>query len=312
MPLFEKHDDKVAPVRSIPFEKESTLQELTEHNLQIIFGLTFIATEFPVKGLFIDSLAFDEEAKSFVIIEYKKTESFSVIDQGFAYLSLMLENKSDFLVEYNEKLKKNLQRSDIDWSQARVLFVSPSFTRHQLQAINFKDLPIELWEVERYTNNCLLFREVKKAATSASISGMAGNIKIKEVTKEVKVFTIDDHLRGKPDSIRSLFEEFTDGLQRIDASFELHPVKTYVGYYKGGYNLVEIRFQNKKIVLSLLRAKPGQLHDPAQKMQYWKNSMKMFNKDISNVDIVNSSDVAYALILTKELLEKYRGKIGSW
>ena len=41
----------------------------------------------------------------------------SVIDQGFTYLGLMLENKADFMVEYNEQLKRNLKRDDVDWSQ---------------------------------------------------------------------------------------------------------------------------------------------------------------------------------------------------
>jgi hypothetical protein len=56
----------------------------------------------------------------------------------------------NFIVEYNEQLKKNLQRTDLDWTQTRVAFVSPSFTENQILATNFKDIAIELWEVKRY------------------------------------------------------------------------------------------------------------------------------------------------------------------
>jgi hypothetical protein len=43
----------------------------------------------------IDTFAFDNESKAFVIIEYKKDRNFSVVDQGLAYLNLMLNNKDD-------------------------------------------------------------------------------------------------------------------------------------------------------------------------------------------------------------------------
>jgi hypothetical protein len=91
-------------------------------------------------------MAYDNETNSFVIIEYKRDKNFSVIDQGYAYLSLMLNNKADFILEYNENQEKTLKRKDVDWSQSRVVFISPSFTSYQKEAINFKDLPIELWE----------------------------------------------------------------------------------------------------------------------------------------------------------------------
>jgi len=40
--------------------------------------------------------------------------------------------------------------------------------------------------------------------------------------------------------------------------------------------------------------------------------MERYNKPISTIEITNSSDVAYGLALTKELLEKLKGKISSW
>jgi hypothetical protein len=48
------------------------MQKLTENNLDSIFGLEFIATEFQLYNLRIDTLAFDNETNSFVIIEYKR------------------------------------------------------------------------------------------------------------------------------------------------------------------------------------------------------------------------------------------------
>jgi hypothetical protein len=67
----------------------------------------------------------------------------------------MLNNKADFILEYNERssplLSKTLKRDDIDWSQSRIIFISSEFTKYQQYAIGFKDLGMQLWEVHKYS-----------------------------------------------------------------------------------------------------------------------------------------------------------------
>jgi RecB family endonuclease NucS len=126
MALF-KIIDKLEYIKEKPFRLEKEIQEMTENNLKTILGLDFVKSEFALNNFRIDTLAFDKEANAFVI-EYKRDKNFSVIDQGYAYLSLMLNNKADFILEFNENLNKTLKRNDVDWSQSRVLFVSPAFT----------------------------------------------------------------------------------------------------------------------------------------------------------------------------------------
>ena len=43
-----------------------------------------------------------------------------------AYLNLMLTNKADFILEYNESSHSshNLKREEVDWSQSRMIFIS--------------------------------------------------------------------------------------------------------------------------------------------------------------------------------------------
>jgi hypothetical protein len=145
MPLFSINNNKLERVKKIDFKLERDLQKLTEENLQEIFGLEMVKSEFQLNNLRIDTLAFDKESNSFVIIEYKKGVNFSVIDQGYAYLALLLNNKADFILEYNEHMDKNLRRNDVDWSQSKVIFIAPQFTTYQLKSIEFKDLAFELW-----------------------------------------------------------------------------------------------------------------------------------------------------------------------
>ena len=44
--------------------------------MKTVFHLNFVASEFILNDLRVDSLAYDEESESFVIIEYKRDKNF--------------------------------------------------------------------------------------------------------------------------------------------------------------------------------------------------------------------------------------------
>lgn len=136
MKLFSVNKDVLEEVDGVPFQLEKDIQGLIEKNVNTIFGLTFIQSELSVDKYRIDTLCYDEENNSFVIIEYKKGTSYSVIDQGFTYYQLMLNNKSDFILVLSHHLGKLLKVEDIDWGQSRIIFVSPSFNSYQKDSVN--------------------------------------------------------------------------------------------------------------------------------------------------------------------------------
>src|SRR3989338_4465746 len=180
MVIFKIKNDKLEKVKEKGIIMEKDIQRLTELNLSEVFKLEYVSSQFYLKNLRIDTLCFDLENKAFIIIEYKKDRSFSVIDQGFAYLSLLLNNKADFLVEYNEKNKsKTLSRESINWSQSRVIFISLFFTFHQKEAINFKNLPIELWEIKYFSDDLVEYQNIEPIESSEKIETLTGNKFIK-------------------------------------------------------------------------------------------------------------------------------------
>src|SRR3712207_238004 len=99
MPLYVNHNNHLQEVKEVPFKLEKDMQKVFENNLPKIMGLQLVRSEFSIKNKRIDTLAFDIQTNAFIIIEYKRDKNISVIDQGFTYLSLMLENKADFIVE---------------------------------------------------------------------------------------------------------------------------------------------------------------------------------------------------------------------
>ncbi len=226
-----KIDEKFEHIKDVPFKLEREIQKLVEENLNMLLGLDFIKSEFALNNFRIDTLAFDNETKAFVIIEYKRDKNFSVIDQGYAYLSLMLNNKADFILEYNESKNKTLKRTDVDWSQSKVIFISPMFTTYQREAINFKDLPIELWEIKKFENNTLSFEQIQKTTAKESIKTISKSDDIVEnVSKEIVVYSEQDHLSKAEFETKELYEQLKERLLNIDDNVTTQPKKQTIGF----------------------------------------------------------------------------------
>lgn len=187
MEIFKINQNKLEQIDSKPFSSEKEIQTIVENNTETLFNLKFVKTEMVCGDSRIDTLCYDEESNSFVIIEYKNSKSASVIDQGYSYLSIMLNNKSDFVLEYNENMDKTIKRDNVDWSQSRVLFISTFFTQYQINSVNFKDVPFKLWEIQKFSNETVCFQEII-SNSKESIKGLekGKNSIVNKVSSEIK------------------------------------------------------------------------------------------------------------------------------
>ena len=111
--IFRKSAGKLIPIKEISIGLEKQIQKITEDNLENIFGLEFVKSEFTVGDFRIDTLAFDKESNSFVIIEYKKVKDAGLMGQGLAYMRILLDRTSEFITEYNDQLNKSLRKVDV-------------------------------------------------------------------------------------------------------------------------------------------------------------------------------------------------------
>lgn len=301
MPIFLIKNKKLFQVKEKKFDFEKDLQKLTEESLETIFGLEFISSEFGIHNFYIDTLAFDPETRSFVVIEYKKDQSFSVVDQGLNYLSLMLNNKSDFILEYNEKKKKNLQRGNVDWSQSRVLFIAPSFTPQQQGAIGFKDLPIELWEVEIYEDNLVLFNQLKSPEAKESIKTVTKGKAIAVVGREVKEYTIEDHHQKASPKIKELLDKLREKVLAIDENIKEKPVKFYIGYKFNWYNFAIICVYQSKLRIQVRKKKIEM--DKEKRFKKVPASYEWGKTPLWWIDISKEEDLSYVLEVIRESQE---------
>ena len=229
MPIYNIDGEVLTPIKQVKFKNEKELQNLTEKNLEELFNLKFIATEFQVDNLRIDTLAFNEETKSFVIIEYKNVKNYSVIDQGYSYLSLLLNNKAEFVLKYNLVFNTSLSKEKFDFTQTIVMFISPSYTTYQLRSVEFSDIAFELWKVVKYSNGTVLFDKVNDTNTTASIKQITKeNTKKDKVNREIKKYSEEDTLNGKPDDVKSLYDNLKEFIQSNYDDIEIKHLKHYL------------------------------------------------------------------------------------
>jgi predicted transport protein len=266
--IFSIKGTKLSEIREQQFPSEKEIQRMTEANLQELFELDYVKSEFELHGLRIDTLAFDKESKGFVIIEYKRDKNFSLVDQGMAYLSLMLNNRADFILEYNESASASpshsLKREQVDWSQSRIIFIAPEFTKYQQHAIGFKDVGIQLWEVHKYNNRLFVFNEVKSPSTKEPITTIAKDSDlVKKVTQEIRVYTEEDHLKSVDDKVKELYSELKSYILNLGKDIEIRPKKKYVAFRRK-QAFVGIIFLRSKLK-AYLNMELSQLKDPMKK-----------------------------------------------
>lgn len=301
MKIFTSKKGQLSQLKQQKFKLEKDIQRLFEENLTLLSGYIFIRSEFSIKNSRIDTLAFDPETQAFVIIEYKRQQNSSVVDQGISYLNLMLEYKADFIVEYNEKQKAPLKRNDVDWSQSKVIFVSPTFNDFQIQATNFKDLPIELWEVNRFDNDIITLNIINKSKSAPNIKAVS-NEKREEfsILKEIKVYQESDHLSDKSDFIQELYEDFKQGILNLDPDIEINTRKLYIAFKKDR-NIADIRIQQKNLKI-WINLPYGELDDPKNLAKNVSNTGHWGNGDYE-ITIESTQYLEYIMSLIKQAIK---------
>lgn len=295
-------NNKAEIVSEKPFKLEREMQKVFEDNLGLIMGLEMVKSEFTIKDKRIDTLAFDNQSNSFVIIEYKRDKNNSVFDQGITYLNLMLNYKADFVLEYNENMKNNLLRDDVDWSQSRVVFVSSDFTENQIQATNFKDFAIELWEVKRYSNNTISINNIGKSKSAPSIKPiLEKNKTLKDISTEIKVYDEDDHVQGKPDEIIELYEKFKNAILNLKDGIDIVSKKYWVSFRLNNVILCDIIISSVSLTI-LINLKKGQLEDPKKIMIDVSKTGHYGNGDYKTL-VKNDDNLEYIMSLIKQAIK---------
>lgn len=308
--LFTLKNNHLISLDSVPFKLEKEIQDIIENNTEELFGLKMVKSEFTVGDFRLDSLCFDEETNSFVIIEYKRDKSYSVIDQGYSYLSTMLNNKSDFVLEFNETLEDTLKRDQVDWSQSRIIFVSTSFSSYQKTSVNFKDVPFELWEISRFSNDTVSLNQVSSTSKESikSVGKEKGTV-IKNVSEEIEVYDEDSNLNNVTNEVKDIYFELKERVSNWE-EVGFRYKKSHISILNKNKVKIYLVVQKNQIKISLLRRIDFKgdvtsqkvifnLKDPDNLFELKKSS----HKEQYEYSLINEKDLDYLVMLLKQKYE---------
>lgn len=285
-------------LKKTDFKNEKELQTYVENNMKSILGYKFIATEFCVDNCRIDSLGYDEENKTFIIVEYKNIKNNSLVDQGYSYLALMLKRKEAFVLKYNNVTKSNYEIKDIDWSQARIVFISPFFSEGQINATEFEGMPFDLIKAVKYENDIVEFDKLSKNPNLKEEYTPKNEI-IQEVIKEIKVYTEDYHLNKTTEKIKNLYGILKNEILNL-GDIDIEYKKFYIAF-KGTTNIADAEIYNSKIKL-FINMKKGTLNDQSNLILDMSKVGHHANGDYA-IEITSEEDIDNAIPLVKQSLK---------
>ena len=152
------------------------------------------------------------------------------------------------MLKYNEKNDSNLKLSDVDWSQSRIIFASPIYTSYKLNATDFKNIPVDLIKVTRYEENIVDIEFIKKTS-NVKVEDIQIESEQKEINKEIKVYTEDDHLNKVSEKTRRLYNILKNRILELD-DIDIDVKKVYIAF-KGRKNIVDVEFTQNKLRLDI-------------------------------------------------------------
>lgn len=235
---------KVKKYQSGTVTLEKELQTVIENNMEIFFGVTFLASEYrTTDGGRMDSIGIDENHCP-VIFEYKRSIQENVINQGLFYLNWLLDHKDSFKVLVIEKLGLKSAK-DIDWTMPRVICIAGDFTKYDESAIKQMNRNISLIRYKKFGDDLLMFEQINENIAAAIPENEPSASKSKSTDK-----TFDEQLESADKTIKILYQDLANYILSLGDDISETHLKLYAAFKKIK-NVVTVVAQKKKLVINL-------------------------------------------------------------
>lgn len=251
--LFHITKNQATELHGAASDLEKPMQNLIEANLDTLLGIRFLASEYATgktHGGRIDSLGLDENHCP-VIVEYKRSVSENVINQGLYYLDWLMDHQAEFKLLVLEKVGKDAADA-IDWSAPRLVCIAADFTRYDGHAVHQMNRNIELIRYRKFGDDLLLF-ELANASTAASkVKPSKANkppVPIAPSTGGTDK-TYAEHLSTLPQELKLVLTSLEDYTTSLGDDVQRNELKLYVAF-KRMKNFATVVLSQKKLLLNL-------------------------------------------------------------
>ena len=222
---------------------ERELQTLIEKNMETLFGVRFLNSEYSITNGRMDSSGIDENNCP-VIFEYKRSSNENVINQGLFYLDWLLDHKADFKLLVIEKMGREAAEL-IDWSVPCVICVANDFTKYDVHAVNQMQRNIKLVKYRKYDNELILFEYLNTPVVQPMNRADA-----EEQRRGNGQKTHIEKLAAAPAPLRTLYEDICNYIESLGDDIVSNQLKLYLAYKKV-QNLVCIEIYSRQLILYL-------------------------------------------------------------
>jgi len=243
-----------------------------------------------VHGGRIDKLGIDENGCT-VIIEYKRSVSENVINQGLFYLDWLLDHKAEFKLLVMDKLGAKLAEN-IEWSAPRLLCIAGDYTKYDQHAVQQINRSIELLRYRRYGEELLLLELVNATSAQGTASTESKDLSSGESRASKK--TIDEVYEHSPQQLKDLFSSFEALVQSFGDDVQFKKLKLYYTFKRiRNFACVEFRPSVPKLLVHVnVNPKSVKLEDG-------------FTKDVTEIGHWGTGDLEISICSVDDL-EKAR------
>lgn len=219
--LFRISGVTLTSLPRVTLRLEREIQRLLESNLEEVFGIRLLASEYPTgdEGR-LDSLGLDEN-RAPVVIEYKRTTATDIVVQSLHYLRWVCTHKGDIEVLAKERLGKE---AAVDWTLPRALCVADSFSPYDVSAAAHLGPEVQLVEFRRFGDDLLLVNLLGAEREARSIPKRAIS------PAQVSSYSIKEHLGRAKGEMRAIAEELRDYLLGLGDDVTEAPTREYVAF----------------------------------------------------------------------------------
>ena len=221
-----------------PFHREKELQRLFEAQLAFLTGIDFLASEYPADHYGrIDTLGIDEQGCP-VVIEYKRIQNESIINQGLHYLEWLKSHRAniELLVRDAPEIWRNRR---IDFRGAWLLCVARDFTEWDLSTVKEVSRRVELVRCRRYGgelgSNLVLEwvwpeKAIKSVPQPRSKPQSPPLPPVFPHSSDEPDFSLNERWNRADKELKDLFAELRTTLEAFGNDVRVEPKKKHIGF----------------------------------------------------------------------------------
>lgn len=296
MALYKINGEKLTQLKISKFGFEKHLQKLCENNLEELFEVKFVATEFPFADEYsgrLDTIGIDKECNP-VIVEYKLDQNSSVISQSLFYMDWLVNHRGDFERAVQQVLGNDQK---VLWDNPKMIIVAQNYNKYDKYAVNRINYDIYLYKYTLYSTGEFIIENINTQENRKYVLNDKTRKNEKDNENIFNNYGLNHFLEVMNDSTKKIYEELDSKIMEISDNIEKRYKKIYIGY-RTVRNFLEIQLKRNELVLYVL---PVEYEDPKKLIEDVPESYKYtLNKRLF---IKSIDEIEYALNIIKSSYE---------